>query len=210
MDFLHRTSFQALEDGLQEFTKVDLSAVEDCLDCQMPVQAEPRMALDASTVPVLTLRQALHKQGWTAEERHVVHSLMVSAIHNDFSIIGLQYRRWYLQCCLKSQWLFDQGVTTWPSKQHQLFFLLHLKGNIPQPGLGSAAYKAFLDGSGNAVEAHQGDDHFQDDADADAAAMPIQDAVGYTDRDEVLVDGIVRDGPILPCALRGGPSFPCA
>jgi len=105
------------------------SDVVGCITLVSPCDLEVQIPLYNSTVPLLTLHDALANKGFEQAAHKVVHSLKGGSRKFD----SRSESKWYLRCCLIQQSLFTQGIKFFNSLQPDSFY--HILARSPGKAL---------------------------------------------------------------------------
>ena len=120
--------------------QVEDSDVAGCLSLVQPTVLQTTLPLTSPKIPVLSLLDALHQQGFSGRDQGVVHQHVHFKNYDDRNITA---KREYLQCVLAMPTILKK-VDSFPSGQPQSFYKLLLRGRCPAPGQGAKTYSKQL------------------------------------------------------------------
>lgn len=125
------------------------SDISGCVHLARPAPLQPTLPLSSPRVPVLSLLDALHAQGWSGREEMVMH---VQALYKAYDARSVSSKRAYLQCLLTLPKILAL-VGEFPSGEPIAFYELLLKGKAVLAGRAAKEYRALLaDEEGDLVE----------------------------------------------------------
>jgi hypothetical protein len=106
-----------------------VSELDGCINLHTPVPLCPRSPVHAKTAPLLGLWDALDSAGHIAVNRLVTHTSRSGLVYDNTMLRN----RAYMKCVLLSSWLFEQGQSSFPSRQSVAYYTLVLKapGKVP-------------------------------------------------------------------------------
>lgn len=116
------------------------SDVSGCLCLMQPAILQTTLALNSPKIPVLSLLDALHQQGFAGRDQGVLHQHANFKNYDERNIVA---KRAYLQCVLAMQSILPKAGS-FPSGEPQSFYMLLLRGRTVAPGQGAKEYKKQL------------------------------------------------------------------
>ena len=118
LDFLHVLAVGGVDRLQVRKWELADSDVVGCDQIHSPAQLQPRTALTAPGVPVLSLIDALSE--WVGVSRKITHHRRSGRLYDDRELYG---KRNYLQAVLASTWLFSHGQESFNSARPQAYYV---------------------------------------------------------------------------------------